>query len=289
MTELQILLPAFVAGLLMLSASIPLGEGVLRRGSVLVDLALAQVASMGAVAAQSMHASFMAMQASALASALLCAALFIWMEKKHADIAKGLSERKEAEPKKGTELAMWNADLAKAPPMVVKMATQVSLVKWNEVLVGGIFVLSSAISLILLSLNPFGAEHINNILSGQLLLVSWPLVLWFGAASAALGLSYRLWPNALGGRMFYIWLAVFVTMAAQAAGIYLVFAMLVFPTVGTYFVRRRRRMWQYLGAAAGLSAGLLGSFYFDVATGPAVVLGIAASMGGVMIWSIRSG
>ena len=47
--NIGILLPAFVAGLLVLSTHVPLGKQVLRRGIVFIDLALAQVAGLGVV------------------------------------------------------------------------------------------------------------------------------------------------------------------------------------------------------------------------------------------------
>ena len=45
--ELSILLPAFLAGLLVLATHVPLGQQVLARGIVFIDLAIAQVAGLG--------------------------------------------------------------------------------------------------------------------------------------------------------------------------------------------------------------------------------------------------
>ena len=42
--DASILLPAFVAGLLVLSTHVPLGQMVLKRGIIFIDLAVAQVA-----------------------------------------------------------------------------------------------------------------------------------------------------------------------------------------------------------------------------------------------------
>jgi zinc/manganese transport system permease protein len=52
--DLAILLPAFLAGLLVLSTHVPLGQLVLERGIVFIDLAIAQVAGLGVVAADAM-------------------------------------------------------------------------------------------------------------------------------------------------------------------------------------------------------------------------------------------
>ena len=44
--ELSILLPALLAGLLVLSTHVPMGQQVLNRGIVFIDLAIAQVAGL---------------------------------------------------------------------------------------------------------------------------------------------------------------------------------------------------------------------------------------------------
>jgi zinc/manganese transport system permease protein len=64
---LTILFPAFLAGLLVLSTHVPLGRIVLDRGIVFIDLAIAQVAGLGVVAADffGAGAEFWTVQASA--------------------------------------------------------------------------------------------------------------------------------------------------------------------------------------------------------------------------------
>ena len=49
--ELSILLPAFVAGVLVTATHVPLGMQVLARGIVFIDLAIAQVAGCGVLLA----------------------------------------------------------------------------------------------------------------------------------------------------------------------------------------------------------------------------------------------
>src|SRR5258708_35783335 len=49
--ELGILFPAFLAGMLVLATHVPLGQQVLNRGIVFIDLAIAQVAGLGVTAA----------------------------------------------------------------------------------------------------------------------------------------------------------------------------------------------------------------------------------------------
>ena len=49
--EIGILIPALLAGLLVLATHVPLGQQVLNRGIVFIDLAIAQVAGLGVTAA----------------------------------------------------------------------------------------------------------------------------------------------------------------------------------------------------------------------------------------------
>ena len=52
---LYILLPAFAAGILVLSTHVVLGRQVLKRGIIFIDLAIAQVAALGAIWAKTSH------------------------------------------------------------------------------------------------------------------------------------------------------------------------------------------------------------------------------------------
>ena len=53
--DLSILGPAFLAGLLVTATHIPLGQRVLKRGIIFLDLAIAQVAGLGIIVAYSFH------------------------------------------------------------------------------------------------------------------------------------------------------------------------------------------------------------------------------------------
>ena len=79
-----ILGPAFIAGLLVLATHVPLGMQVLDRGIVFIDLAIAQIAGLGVIAADSLGLpeGGWAVQVSAVVAALLGAWLLTWTEKK---------------------------------------------------------------------------------------------------------------------------------------------------------------------------------------------------------------
>lgn len=79
-----ILGPAFIAGLLVLLTHVPLGAQVLDRGIVFIDLAIAQIAGLGVIAADAvgLPEGGVAVQIAAVVSALLGALLLTWTERK---------------------------------------------------------------------------------------------------------------------------------------------------------------------------------------------------------------
>ncbi len=81
--DLLIILPAFLAGLLVLITHIPLGAQVLKRGIVFIDLAIAQIAALGVIVASmfDFQQSWLVQLAAGLA-ALLGALLLTWTEKR---------------------------------------------------------------------------------------------------------------------------------------------------------------------------------------------------------------
>jgi zinc/manganese transport system permease protein len=81
-----ILGPALLAGLLVLATHVPLGAQVLERGIVFIDLAIAQIAGLGVIAAAALGLpeGGIAVQAAALGAALLGAALLTWTERRAA-------------------------------------------------------------------------------------------------------------------------------------------------------------------------------------------------------------
>lgn len=90
--DLVLLAPAFVAGLLVVATHVPLGQRVLARGVVFLDLAVAQVASCGVISADALgweigdwHAQF-----AAIVAALLAAALLVWTDRRWPEVQEAL-------------------------------------------------------------------------------------------------------------------------------------------------------------------------------------------------------
>ncbi len=82
--EWGILGPAFIAGMLVLTTHVPLGQQVLDRGIVFIDLAIAQIAGLGVIAADAvgLPEHGVAVQAAAVGAALLGAWLLTWTERR---------------------------------------------------------------------------------------------------------------------------------------------------------------------------------------------------------------
>ena len=82
--DIGILGPALLAGLLVLATHVPLGAQVLERGIVFIDLAIAQIAGLGVIAAVALGlpAGGAAVQAAAVGAALLGALLLTWTERR---------------------------------------------------------------------------------------------------------------------------------------------------------------------------------------------------------------
>ncbi len=82
--DLSILGPAILAGLLVLSTHVPMGQEVLRRGIIFIDLAIAQVAGLGLILIHSLldDPHQWEVQLAVACSALLGAWLLAWTERK---------------------------------------------------------------------------------------------------------------------------------------------------------------------------------------------------------------
>lgn len=82
--DLSILAPAFLAGLLVSATHVPLGIQVLARGIVFIDIAIAQIAGVGVIAASFIgweeHGYLV--QTAALSAALLGALFLTWTERR---------------------------------------------------------------------------------------------------------------------------------------------------------------------------------------------------------------
>ncbi|HYX66427.1 MAG TPA: metal ABC transporter permease [Burkholderiales bacterium] len=226
---LGILWPALVAGLLVTATHVPLGVQVLRRGIVFIDLAVAQIAGLGVIVADSLgfEPQGLAAQVAALAAALLGALALNWTDKH------------------------W--------PQV------------QEAIIGVTFVVAANAAILLLASNPHGAEHLKDLLVGQILWADPARLAVVGVVYAAILLLWFGVRERLAGVGFYLLFACAVTASVQLVGVYLVFATLIVPALATRHLTRRRVVVAYALGAAAYALGLGLSLVSDFPPGPLIV------------------
>ena len=229
-----ILLPALIAGLLVTSTHVPLGQEVLKRGIVFIDLAVAQIASLGVIAAYSLGwtPQGIGVQLAAAGAALLGALVLSWCEKR------------------------WP--------------------QTQEALIGAVFVLAASAGVLLLSHDPHAGEQLKELLVGQILWVSAPMLTTVAVVYAGVLALWFTLRQRFGRMGFYVLFAISVTASVQLVGIYLVFASLILPALATRKLSGTQALWWGYGiGAAGYLAGVTASALFDLPTGAVTVWTLA--------------
>jgi zinc/manganese transport system permease protein len=89
---LTIIGPALLAGALVLATHVPLGREVLRRGIIFIDLAVAQMAGLGVIAANGLglETHGVGAQVAAFASALAGGLLLSWTDRRYASVQEAI-------------------------------------------------------------------------------------------------------------------------------------------------------------------------------------------------------
>lgn len=141
----------------------------------------------------------------------------------------------------------------------------------QEAVIGVSFILAANAAILLLAANPRGAEHLKDLLVGQILWIGQGSLLPVAILSAVLlGIWFRLGAR-LGRAGFYLTFALAVTVSVQLVGVYLVFATLIVPALATRRFARGRIAAGYALGALGYAAGLALSFVSDLPPGPLIV------------------
>jgi len=246
--DLNVIGLPLLAGLLIITTHVPLGREVLQRGIIFIDLAVAQIAGLGVIAAVLLGWDIggWGTQGIAAGSALLGAILIRGYERYCPET--------------------------------------------QEALIGITFAMAATGALLLLSGNPHGAEHLSNLLTGQLLWVnSDQLIVVALVYLPVLILWYWLGPGRL---RFYVLFAVTVTASVQLIGVYLVFSSLIIPAVAV------RQLQGITAIVAGsilsilaFASGLMCSLWLDWPAGPTVVwmLAVLGIVFGVVTALYRGG
>jgi len=92
LVELSILGPGLLAGLLVLATHVPMGREVLRRGIIFIDLAVAQTAGLGVIAAGALgwDAHGIAAQVAAFLAAIAAGFFLTWTERHWGDVQEAI-------------------------------------------------------------------------------------------------------------------------------------------------------------------------------------------------------
>lgn len=162
--------------------------------------------------------------------------------------------------------------------------------RWPEVqeaVIGVSFIAAANVAILLLAANPRGAEHLKDLLVGQILWVS-PASLAPVALVSAVILALWLKLGARLGRTgFYLLFACAVTVSVQLVGLYLVFTTLIVPALATRNFARGRLAASYALGALGYAAGLGLSLLSDLPAGPLIVCSMTVL--GAVLFTIGPG
>lgn len=253
---LELMLPPLIACLVIVAIHSYLGLHVIAREVIFVDLALAQMAALGSTVA-----IFAGVQADSpwsivysLGFTTLAAAMF----------ALTRTERKST---------------SRVP---------------HEAIIGIVFVVASAAAILVADRSPRGGEAIKDILVGNLLWVTWPVIGRLAVVYALIGAFHYVlrrrfltisfeperalregWRVRWWDFWFYLSFGLVITFSVPIAGVLLVFSFLVVPAVIAFTYTQNLRILTLLAWAAGLLAsagGIAVSFRYDLPTGPLIVV-----------------
>jgi len=174
----------------------------------------------------------------------------------------------------------------------------------REAAVGSVYVVTTALSVLILSRSVHGMEGLKTLLNGNILWTRPGEIAFVAIVYALVAIPHVLWHNRFremsddvnriqGNRLlwecaFFVSFAVTITVAVGVAGILIVFAFLIIPALstsllgGTWIVRLTRG-WGI--GIVGAGAGITTAHAADLPTGATVVvvLGIAP----ILVWIIR--
>ncbi len=170
----------------------------------------------------------------------------------------------------------------------------------QEALIGVVYVAASAATILLASQAPRGSEHVEELLTGTLLWVTWPVIAKTAVIYAVVGFIHWLlrdrfftisldpdraaergWRLRWWDFVFYGLFGIVVTSSVGIAGVLVVFSFLVIPAVIAFmFADRPARLIGIAWSVGGLAtlAGLFLSFQLDLPTGPLIVCVFALAL-----------
>jgi zinc/manganese transport system permease protein len=287
------------------------GLHVLRRGVIFVDLALAQVAALGAVVGMVLvvhpeHAAHHAATAI-VAPAQAADEIEQAMQQTKGDQPDESDAEDEEEAETHGFLDFWPTAFALGGAVLLAFGRIPGERVPHEAIIGIVYVVAAAAMVLILSKSPHGHEQMEQMLTGKLLFVDRQEVLTTAVLYAVLGLLHYVFRGPFlaissdstaverGGMkvrlwdcLFYAMFALMVTRSVAIGGVLVVFSFLIIPgACASMFVDsfRARVVWAWLIATAVSVCGVVISAMGDLPTGATMV----ASFGAALILSIALG
>lgn len=268
MSAIELMLPPFVACMLLVAIHGYFGMHVIRRGVIFVDLAMAQIAALGSTVGLLFHTETFQEHT-------------IWFS--FAAVAIGAAV-----------LALTRTRAEGRVP--------------HEAIIGIVFVVASAVALLVADQAPKGHDAVKEILVGNLLWITWPTIAKDAVAYALIGaflfalrrrfetISFRPdeaarlgWNVRWFDFLFYLAFGVTVTFSVPIAGVLLVFSFLVVPALIAVMYSERSSVMMAIAWTSGMIActgGLALSYAWNIPTGPLVVCAFAATLIGAWLLSL---
>jgi zinc/manganese transport system permease protein len=158
----------------------------------------------------------------------------------------------------------------------------------QEALIGVVYVVAAAASILLIDRAPQGAEHLKQILTGNILTsglneIAVIVPLYLAVALVHFLLRHRLMPSGslFWEFVFYSTLGMVVTSSVALAGVLLVFSFLIIPAaIGVMFASSLPRQLAigWISGTLTSAVGFTASFAFDLPTGAAMVCAFGAAL-----------
>ncbi len=170
----------------------------------------------------------------------------------------------------------------------------------QEAVIGLVYAVAAATSILLIDRAPHGGEHIKEVLTGAILWVRWRTVGIAALVYSLVGLLHyaarrkfvlitdhpdRAWASGIRVRfwdfLFYLSFGVVITLSVDTAGVLLVFVFLVAPAIIAILLTDRWFHQLVIGWSLGLLvtvSGLATSYAADLPTGPTIVAAYAAAL-----------
>ncbi len=176
----------------------------------------------------------------------------------------------------------------------------------QEAVIGLVYALAAAVSILLVDKAPHGAEHIKEIMTGSILWVKWSTILRVGLIYLAVAVLHfwlkdrfvlislnpdaayqKQWNVRWWDFLFYLSFGIVITQSVAIAGVLLVFVFLVVPAIATTLLTDRLALQIVLGWGLGAlvsGVGLILSYIWDLPSGPliAAIYGSALIIIGVL-------